>query len=356
MKRIGFGCMRLHENNKRLVKYAIEHEINYFDVSPYYVNGNCEQIMKEALSGFDRDKFILTSKIYLPFIKTQADLELRLDNSLKQLGVDYLDYLMFQAMDKIAFNKMIQLEATSFLDKMIQKGKIKKSAFSFHDDYFTFVNILDAFTWDMCQVQMNYLDICYQDGMKGIQYANNHNIPVFVMGPLKGGVLTSYFGSDRKNMDYLAKLAYKWTLSHASIALVIGGFHSTNQIDNICNLDGEESNLTAEDQNMIETIQRIYKERSVTHCTNCRYCGMMTSCTIPIYDFLYGFDMALFTDNYGEYYNKYFSSGVFSSILKKCIKCKHCMTICPQHIDILSMFEYIDKFARVYEKRKWRNG
>ena len=78
MKRIGFGCMRLHENNKRLVKYAIEHEINYFDVSPYYVNGNCEQIMKEALSGFDRDKFILTSKIYLPFIKTQADLELRL--------------------------------------------------------------------------------------------------------------------------------------------------------------------------------------------------------------------------------------------------------------------------------------
>lgn len=353
--RLGFGCMRLHDNYKEVIPYAIEHDICYFDIARHYCHGQCENLVKEALSGIRREEYILTSKLYLPQISASHELEKQLDISLKNLGVEYLDYCMLQAMDANSYQKMIELDCQSFFDTMIKKGKIRKAAFSFHDDFITFTKILDSYSWDMCQVQMNYLDIEAQAGIRGIQYANNKKIPVFVMGPLKGGMLTQFFNSEKANKDNLAVVAHKWLLSLQMVSLVVGSFIDINQIKTVNDLyTSQNCTLTDADLYLIETVREIYRKRSVTHCTNCRYCTALTSCDLPIHEILYDFDVAQFSDNYQEYHEKYIETNLFLDAMAKCIKCRKCIASCPQHIDILMMFKFIDKFSGIYNKRKRR--
>ena len=115
---LGYGMMRLptldagggsareekdaeidQEMVNRQVDYAIEHGVNYFDTSPAYCRGRSEHATGIALSRHKRDEFFIATKLsnFAPETHSrQAGIEM-FQNSLKELQVDYIDYLLLHA-------------------------------------------------------------------------------------------------------------------------------------------------------------------------------------------------------------------------------------------------------------------
>ena len=63
---LGFGMMRLPNNQEevnKLVDYAIEHGVNYFDTAPMYMGGQSEVLMGNALSRHPRNKYFVATKM-----------------------------------------------------------------------------------------------------------------------------------------------------------------------------------------------------------------------------------------------------------------------------------------------------
>jgi predicted aldo/keto reductase-like oxidoreductase len=79
-------------------------------------------------------------------------------------------------------------EGLDFLGRMVKKGKIKHKACSFHGPYEHFQKVLNAYDWEMIQIQLGLLDENNQAGRQGLLDAATKGIPVVVMEPLRGGV------------------------------------------------------------------------------------------------------------------------------------------------------------------------
>ena len=109
---LGYGMMRLPSQTGRsvregdevidqkmvnaLVDYAIAHGVNYFDTSPAYCRGNSEHATGLALSRYPRDKYFVATKLsnFAPETWTREASIAMYKNSLKELRVDYIDYML----------------------------------------------------------------------------------------------------------------------------------------------------------------------------------------------------------------------------------------------------------------------
>ena len=82
-------------------------------------------------------------------------------------------------------------------------GKIRHLGFSAHGSIDVMKRFLDAYGKDMefCQIQLNWLDWKFQDAEGKVKLLREHNIPVWVMEPLRGGRLA------RLSDEEAAKLA-----------------------------------------------------------------------------------------------------------------------------------------------------
>jgi predicted aldo/keto reductase-like oxidoreductase len=61
-----------------------------------------------------------------------------------------------------------------------------------------FLQLMDAYDWEFCQVQYNYLDEHTQAGRRGVEYAHSKGVPVIIMEPLRGGRLVDDLPVDAK--------------------------------------------------------------------------------------------------------------------------------------------------------------
>ena len=173
---LGYGCMRWpmikDENGKdivdqtnvdRLIDYAIEHGVNYFDTAPVYLQGQSEAATGLSLKRYPRENYFIATKLS-NFSNASKENSIEMyRNSLKNLQTDYIDYYLLHSLSGIeAFNQRFgDTGIMDFLQEERKAGRIRNLGFSFHGDTAGFDKLMelhDKYHWDFVQIQLNYVD------------------------------------------------------------------------------------------------------------------------------------------------------------------------------------------------------
>ena len=231
---LGYGAMRLPTSNGRINKdeakkqiyYAIDHGLNLIDTAYPYHNGSSESFLGEILQGEYRDKVKICTKMPSWYIKKREDMENYLKTQLDKLQTDHIDYYLLHSLGENNFFELKELGVLEFLESAKKEGKIKNIGFSFHDNKEAFKKIVDAYNWDVCLIQYNFLDETNQAGTEGLKYAASKGLTVFVMEPLKGGILVGNVPEKAMEIWNKSKIkrtpaewALRWVLNHPEVDL-----------------------------------------------------------------------------------------------------------------------------------------
>ena len=358
---LGFGCMRLpikngsdsdadifdpnkginKEETNRMIRYAIEHGVNYFDTAYPYHNGKSEPILGKALKGY-RDKVMIATKLPVWLVKEEKDFTKFLEEQMKRLGTDYLDVYLLHGLNRQLWPRMLQLKVFEFLNQIQAEGRVRHVGFSFHDDVKIFKEMVDSYDWDICQIQYNFFDENYQAGKEGLTYAASKGIGVVVMEPLRGGKLTDRIPAEVQTIwDYAekkrtpAEWALRWVWNHPEVSTALSGVSVMGQIiENIrVGNEGKPNSLFERELSIIAQVKEVYRKMLKIDCTGCAYCmPCETGVDIPSNFSLYN-DMFMFKNPEINVflYNELISPERRASA---CIECGKCEEQCPQHLQI----------------------
>lgn len=362
ISRLGFGCMRFktfdNDNSKidkklasKLLLEAINEGLTYIDTAYPYHNKMSEKFVGEFLEENNiRDQIKLATKLPCWLINTKDDFYKIFDEQLDNLRTSYFDFYLLHSLDIKRFRQMVDLGVFDFLDELKEKGLVRNIGFSFHDEYEAFEEIIKAYPWDFCQIQLNYLDINLQAGMKGYNLTKNMGIPVVVMEPIKGGRLANPPAEIKELIgDFSdlspAQLALKFVLDLDNVMTVLSGMNDINQVrENLKIADQVEINkLSEKEKSFYQKAREIYKSKEKIDCTSCEYC---LPCTVEINipkifalwnnAFLYDEE-----EKSKKAFEEYLIDGVSPD---SCIECGKCENICPQSLEIIEELRKANEF------------
>jgi uncharacterized protein len=356
---LGFGAMRLpliggthnptdsfspdrtidEDETARMVEYAMDQGINYFDTAYNYHGGKSEVVMGRMLKPH-RDSVIIATKLPVFLANKREDFDRFLNQQLRRLQTSYVDLYLVHGLNEKTWESSKALGLFSFLEGAQKDGRIRRAAFSFHDTLDTFKDIVDAYDWAMCQIQYNYLDQQFQAGTEGLAYAASKGIAVVAMEPLRGGKLAKvppeveplFEKSAEKHTP--AEWALRWVWNHPEISTVLSGMGSLEQVrQNIASSQkGEANSLSADNLAFIEGVRKAYRGLLQVDCSGCAYCMPCPSgVNIPHNFSLYN-DLVTFKDPTGiMVYNSFTPPEQRASA---CSECSGCEDKCPQQIPI----------------------
>jgi predicted aldo/keto reductase-like oxidoreductase len=351
---LGFGCMRLpitgdgHIDEKQateMLRYAIDHGVNYVDTAYPYHNGESEPFLGGALQGGYRERVKLATKLPSWLIKSREDMDRCLDEQLKRLQTDQIDFYLVHGLMKPFWENLHSLGVTDFLDDAIADGWISYAGFSFHDELSLFKEIVDAYDWAFCQIQYNFMDQQYQAGTDGLKYAADKGLGIVVMEPLRGGMLTKDIPSIneiwRKSpaKRSLSEWALRWVWNRPEVTVVLSGMSTFEQVmQNVSYAEsGLPNSLSENELDLFKEAETEYKKRIKVPCTGCRYC-MPCSSNVSIPECFEMYNQANMFDapdvagfNYNIVLGGMLGSAGFAS---QCQECKECEEKCPQGIPI----------------------
>ncbi|MCL2771880.1 MAG: aldo/keto reductase [Oscillospiraceae bacterium] len=366
LSQLGFGCMRLPRKgvgidisrSADMVHSAIEKGVNYFDTA--YVYPGSENALGQILSGGWREKVNIATKMPLFLVRSANDFDKFFSQQLEHLKTGFIDYyLLHMLTDFEYFDKLRSLGIEDWIKKEKASGRIRNMGFSFHGRYDSFAKIIDAYDWDFCMIQYNYLDENHQAGTAGLKYANSKNLPVIIMEPLRGGKLAAGLpdeamrefravNNDRTPADW----GLRWVWNHPEATVVLSGMNSETQCEqNIATASEVAANsMTEEESEAVKKVTAIMKSKIKINCTGCGYCmpcphSVDIPGTFSSYSNSYIFDRMHIITNYMMTTGVLAEKPGFASQCKKCGKCeKHC----PQNIKIMDELENASKYLEPF--------
>ena len=349
---LGFGCMRLpmklgridmEESEKQIIT-AIKSGVNYFDTA--YIYPGSEAALGEILerNGM-RERVNIATKLPHYLIRSREGLDKLFAEELNRLRTDHIDYyLMHMLTDCAAWDRLKELGILEWLEEKKQSGAIRQVGFSYHGNTDAFCALLDAYDWDFCMVQYNYMDEHTQAGRRGVQYAHAKGLPVMIMEPLRGGKLVSRLPQEAKDLFAAhspqrtpAQWAFRWLWNQKEITCVLSGMNSMEMVmDNIQTASSASiGEMTQADEAMLAQVVRAINSRMKVGCTGCGYC-MPCPKNVDIPG-----TFAAYNRRYSE--NRFWSFVEYAmcTALRKnptsasqCVGCGKCEAHCPQGIQI----------------------
>lgn len=365
---LGYGCMRFTkkgvatdmEKTEKEILLAIERGINYFDTA--YIYPGSEVALGQILAKNNlREKVHIATKLPQYLIRNEAAIEKYFNEQLERLQTDYIDYyLMHMLTDIDAWNTLKALGIEEWIKQKKSEGKIKQIGFSYHGNSPMFLEILNAYDWDFCQIQYNYMDEVSQAGVKGLKAAAEKGIPVIIMEPLRGGKLVNipaqakeFLNKSSRNWTP-AELSLRWLWNQPEVTCVLSGMNSSEMIEENCNIasNAKAGEFTSDDFALIEDIKKILKQKTRVNCTGCRYC---MPCPKNV-------DIPAIFSAYNNMYTEAKISALAdfvrtvglrkeSAFATQCIGCGKCENHCPQHIPIREKLKEADKKLRPWPIR-----
>ncbi len=361
---LGYGAMRLPLKNgkidrkkaKELIYHAIDNGVNFIDTA--YLYGDSETFLGEILTGEYKDKVKLSTKLPTINVRKYEDMEKLLDEQLTRLQRDSIDYYFIHAVDLKAVNRLLKKDLIKFFNKAKSEGKIKHVGFSYHGPKEEFPILVDGYDWDMVMVQYNYFDENVQASMEGIEYAASKGLGVFVMEPLKGGILAGKMPKEAEEIfkkanpkKSNAEWAMQWILNNRNVTCVLSGMNSMDQLNENLKVayDTSPMSMSFEELETVELVKRVMRNSLKINCSTCGYCmpcpqGVNIPECMKIYNEKYLFDHKGFINpSFMDYYQ--YVGGIMgnSGNAGKCNGCGKCLRKCPQKLDIISELEKVKK-------------
>ncbi len=358
---LGFGCMRFQRSGggidmaeaERELLAAIDAGVNYFDTA--YIYPGSEAALGEIFAKNQvRESIYIATKLPHYLIKSWEGMERLFAEQLKRLKTDYIDYyLMHMLTDVQTWEKLKRLGILDFLEEKKRAGAIRQIGFSYHGNSDMFCKLVDAYDWDFCQIQYNYMDEHTQAGRKGLQYAHSKGLPVIIMEPLRGGKL-----ANRLPQQAVAEFekhpvqrtpvqwALRWLWNQEEVTCVLSGMNSMEMLqDNVETASTTEvGEMGREEEAMLARVVAAINGNMKVGCTGCGYCMPCPK----------GVDIP------GAFasYNRVASEGKFAGLKEhfmcsaarqdstaayNCIGCGKCESHCPQQIPIRQELKNVQK-------------
>ena len=359
---LGFGTMRLpvigdqgdvpidEEKTAQMVAYAIENGVNYFDTAYGYHAGQSEVVIGKVLAKYPRDSYYLATKFPGYDLSNMDKVEAIFEEQLKKCGVEYFDFYLFHNVYEKNIDPYLDPKngILDYLLKQKENGRIKHLGFSAHGRYDTMKRFLDAYGEHMefCQIQLNYLDWKLQDAKAKVELLNSHNIPIWVMEPLRGGRLASLSQENEAKLkalrpqEEIPAWAFRFLQFIPGVTMVLSGMSNMEQMEK--NVATFSQDLPLKDQEMEALMEVADSMLDILPCTACRYC--VTHCP-------QGLDIPTLLALYNE---TRFANGLITHMAvdaleedkrpDQCIGCQNCEAVCPQQLKIASaMSDFVER-------------
>ena len=404
---LGYGMMRLpivgggterenpdapidQEMVNRQIDRAIERGLNYIDTSPAYCQGRSEHATGIALSRHPRDKYFIATKLsnFAPETwSREASMEM-FENSLKELQVGYVDYLLLHAIgmgeNGMAdfYSRYIDNGILDWLVEQKEKGRIRNLGFSYHGDVSVFDLALKwhdegRYHWDFVQIELNYLDwrhaaeINPRNTNADYLYGElrKRGIPAIIMEPLLGGRLANVPDNivakmkERDPESSVASWAFRFAGTPEGVLTVLSGMtFMENLEENLATYSPLRPVTAQENAFLMEIADDIYNLRTIP-CNECNYC---MPCP-------YGINIPAIFSHYNKCINegnmpnkgarhpdyararRAYLVGYDRDVPKlrqanHCIGCGRCVPHCPQRIPIPEEMRRIDRFTETLKQ------
>ena len=354
---LGMGAMRLpvidkndekidEEATAKMVKYAIEEGINYFDTAWGYHGGHSELVMGKVLSEYPRESFYLASKFPGYDLANMPKVEEIFEKQLEKCQVSYFDFYLFHNVCEMNINEYLDEKYGIFEYLMKQKedGRIRHLGFSAHGSVEVMRRFLEAYGKHMefCQIQLNYVDWKFQEADAKVELLKEYGIPVWVMEPLRGGTLASLSEENTEKLKALRPeektpaWAFRYLQTIPEVVVTLSGMSNYEQLEENIHTFENEKPL---DPKEMETILGIADSMvNGVPCTSCHYCTSHCPQGIDIPSML-------------KLYNEHsFTGGGFIAPMalmavpedkqpSACVGCRSCEAVCPQQIKISEVLE-----------------
>lgn len=360
---LGFGCMRFptkgggieEERSIHMIRDAIENGVNYFDTAYFYHNGKSESLLGDALTGGYRERVKIATKLP-PFMVSKLEGAKKIFAiQIAKLKTDYIDYyLLHMLTDKATFDRMVDIGVIEWLEQLKKKGTIHNIGFSFHGSKTDFEQIIQAYPWDICQIQYNYLDENNQATKSGLQLAHSLGIPVVIMEPLRGGklvnnlpveVMNAFQKYDKKRTP--AEWALRWIWNHPEVNVVLSGMSDETQVTENIKVasDADANTLTEEELEVFDTVKAVMQEKTKVPCTGCGYCmpcpyGVNIPGCFASYNDKYLLGLKQNRWKYMQTLGVLSKQPAYASVCRECGKCER---HCPQKIEIRKELKIVKK-------------
>jgi len=370
---LGFGCLRFPQKNGRIdmdatreqIRLAVEQGVNYFDTA--YVYSGSEAALGEILESENlRDRVKIATKLPHYLIKSRAVLEKMFREELKRLRTDHVEYyLMHMLCDLDTWEHLKKLGIEEWIAQKKASGEIGQIGFSYHGSTDMFCKLVDAYDWDFCQIQYNYLDEHSQAGRRGLHHAAAKGLPVIIMEPLRGGKLVELLPKEAKQVfadsgrDWTpAQWGLRWLWDQKEVTVVLSGMNSREMVlENI--RTASEAGVGEFGESEREVIAKAVAAINAGVKVGCTGCGYCQPCPKNV-------------DIPGAFaaYNRYHTeskAGAKREYLKctlfrkthtnagSCVGCGKCERHCPQGIEIRKELQNVqreleDSKFRLYRK------
>ena len=344
---LGYGCMRFptlddasidEPQARRLLDRAIEGGVNYFDTAYFYHKGASENFMSRALAQYPRGSYYLTSKLPTVLVHDLDEARRIFDEQWERLDRTYLDFYLLHNLNGERWRLLRDQGVVDWCLDLQRQGLFRRFGFSFHGSYDEFEEILTAREWDLCQLQLNYMDTNEQAGLRGYALTEKRGVPLVIMEPVKGGALANppaeameLFQRARPGAS-AASWALRWAASLPNVMTVLSGMSTLEQVeDNLATFNAFRP-LDEGERAVVEQAAAVYRRRVRNGCTGCRYC-MPCPFGVDIPGLFKAYNRCAAAKSTGRFLKE---SGDIPAAARPaaCRACGKCARVCPQHIGI----------------------
>ena len=362
---LGFGAMRLpvladgsvnEHLTTEMVRYAMEHGVNYFDTAYPYHGGMSEVVLGRALSAYPRESYYLATKYPGHQLSDSYDPAAVFEEQLKKCGVEYFDFYLMHNVYENSIRTYTD-PRWGIVDYFVEQkrlGRIRHLGFSCHGGLDILREFLDRYgdVMEFCQIQLNWLDWKLQDGKTKYELLTERGIPVWVMEPVRGGRLAKLSEAEARLKslrpeESIPAWSFRWLQGLPNVKMVLSGMSDMAQMEDNVKTFSAENPLSQVERETLAAIAEGMMD--AIPCTACHYC--CDGCPM-------GLDIPMLLHAYNDLkFAPTLTAAMRMEGLPEdkrpsaCVGCGACASVCPQRISIP---ELLKEFSQALDKApKW---